>query len=385
MRVELDGHTLLVSGLAMRASFAVVFLAMWLRDRGDAYLRDWGLATALVAAAFLVVLATTAPGDYLGLATGFLAYGLAGLGLSLLWIGLRRFDGRRIPPVLAAASTLAAPLTYCGILAATGAPNLAFSGVFAGLAVPCVIAVVDLLAAPGRRRLASRTVAAGALAVFVAGFIAAALVSLDETGGAIPAVGSDVLILAVDQVACLFSNVALIAMAGERARAELEWLATRDPLTGLLNRRGLLLEASRHLAGPPAQRLPLGVLVADIDAFKLVNDHHGHATGDAVLAHFAAMTRDLFGTSELVGRYGGEEFICVLPGCGLEEVRRMAERLRQATEREAFPTADSSLHLTVSIGIAAVQPSEDSIMPAVARADTALYEAKRSGRNRVVT
>lgn len=382
--MELDAHTLLVSGLAMRASFAVVFLAMWLHGRGDPYLRDWGLATALVAAAFMVVLATTPPGEYLGMATGFLTYGLAGVGLSLLWIGLRRFDGRRVPRGLAVASALAAPLTYCGILAASGAPNLAFAGVFAGLAVPCLIAVVDLSAAPGRRRLASRTVAAGALAVFVVGFIAAGLVSLDETGGAIPVVASDVLVLAVDQVACLFSNVALLAMAGERARAELEWLATRDPLTGLLNRRGLLLEASRHLADPSPARPPVAVLVADIDAFKVVNDRHGHATGDAVLTRFAALARKILGEGEPVARYGGEEFICVLPATAPEAARALAERLRRATEAEAFPAPDGPLSLTVSIGLSMVAPSEDSILPAVARADAALYEAKQSGRNRVV-
>jgi diguanylate cyclase (GGDEF)-like protein len=383
--VELDGHTLLISGLAMRTSFGVVFLALWLRIRGDGYLRDWGLASVLVAAAFLVVLATTPPGAYLGMATGFLAYGLAGLGLTLLWTGLRRFDRRRIPPALAAATTLAAPLAYCGILAATGKGNVAFASVFAGLALPGIVFVVDLLSAPGHRRLASRMVAAGAFVVFIAGFAAAAVVSLQEFGPNQPAVSSDVIVLAVDQVVCLFSNVGLLAMSGERARAELEWLATRDPLTGLLNRRGLLLEASRHLADPVPGRTPLAVLVADIDAFKLVNDRHGHATGDAVLMRFAAIAREvLVGERDLVARYGGEEFICVLPDCDLENARRAAERLRRATEGEPFAAAGSPLALTVSIGIAAVAPDEDTILPAVARADAALYEAKQSGRNRVV-
>ncbi len=382
--MELDGHTLLVSGLAMRASFAVVFLAMWLHGRGDPYLRDWGLGAALIAAGFVLVLATGASGSYLAPVRGFLTYGLIGLGLTLGWVGLRRFDMRPIPPALVAVSTLAPPIAYVGILTATGAPNLALAGVFAAFCVPCLVFVIDLLAAPGHRRLASRTVAATAFGLYLVGFAAAAFVSLQEIGPDQPEVGSDVVVLAFDHFACLFSNVALLALAGERARAELEWLATRDPLTGLLNRRGLLLESSRHLAGPLSDRPPLGVLVADIDAFKLVNDHHGHATGDAVLTRFAAMTRDLLGAYELVARYGGEEFICVLPGCGLEEVRRMAERLRQATEREPFPASDTSLHLTVSIGIAAVGPGEDTIMPAVARADAALYAAKKSGRNRVV-
>ena len=383
--MELDGHTLLVSGLAMRASFAVVFLAMWLHGRGDPYLRDWGLGAALIAAGFVLVLATGASGSYLAPVRGFLTYGLIGLGLTLGWVGLRRFDMRPIPPALVAVSTLAPPIAYVGILAATGAPNFALAGVFAAFCVPSLVFVVDLLAAPGHRRLASRTVAATAFVLYLAGFAAAALVSLQEIGPDQPEVGSDVVVLAFDQIACLFSNVALLALAGERARAELEWLATRDPLTGLLNRRGLLLEASRHLADPSSGRASLAVLVADIDAFKLVNDSHGHDTGDAVLARFAAITRDIVGSHELVARYGGEEFICVLPGSDLEAARRLAERLRQATEREPFAAPAGTLSLTVSIGIAAVRPGEDTIMPAVARADAALYAAKQSGRNRVVS
>ena len=382
--MELDGHTLLVSGLAMRASYALVFLAMWLRDRGDLYLRDWGLGAALIAAGFVVVLTTGAPEVYLGPAHGFLAYGLISLGFTLLWVGLRRFDGRRIPRALVAVSALAAPLAYVGILGTTGADNLAFTGVFAGVSFACLVLIGDLLAPPNGRRLASRLVAATAFLAYVAGFVAAAILSLAETGPDQPPVSSEVLALALDQVCSLFSNVALLALAGERARAELEWLATRDPLTGLLNRRGLLLEASRHLADPSPDRPPLGVLVADIDAFKLVNDRHGHATGDAVLVRFAAIARGILGDRDLVARYGGEEFTCVLPGSDLEAARRLAERLRQAVEREPFAAPAGTLSLTVSIGIATVRPGEDTILPAVARADAALYVAKQSGRNRVV-
>lgn len=382
--MELDGHTLLVSGLAMRASYAIVFLAMWLRDRGDLYLRDWGLSATLIAAGYLVVLMNGAPEVYLGIAHGFLAYGLIGLGFTLPWVGLRRFDRRPIPPWLVAVSALAAPLAYVGVLATTGTQGLAFAAAFAGFSVGCLVFVGDLLAPPNGRRLASRLVAAGVFLVYVAGFVAAALMSLAEAGPDQPPVSSETLALALDQVCSLFSNVALLALAGERARAELEWLATRDPLTGLLNRRGLLLEASRHLADPSPDRPPLAVLVADIDAFKLVNDRHGHDTGDAVLARFATIAGAILGDRDLVARYGGEEFICVLPGSDLEAARRLAERLRQATEREPFPASDASLHLTVSIGIAAVRPGEDTILPAVARADAALYAAKQSGRNRVV-
>ncbi len=382
--MELDGHTLLVSGLAMRASYALVFLAMWLRDRGDLYLRDWGLSATLIAAGFLVVLMNGAPEEYLGAARGFLAYGLFGLGLTLLWVGLRRFDRRPIPPGLVAVSALAAPVAYVGVLVASGTEGLAFAAAFVGFSVGCLVFVGDLLSPPDRRRLASRIVAAGAFLVYVAGFVAAAMLSLAEAGPDQPPVSSEVLALALDQICSLFCNVALLALAGERARSELEWLATRDPLTGLLNRRGLLLAASRHLADPSPERPPLAVLVADIDAFKLVNDSHGHDTGDAVLMRFATIARGILGDRDLVARYGGEEFTGVLPGSDLEAARRLAERLRHAVEREPFSAGDIPLGLTVSIGIATVGPGEESILPAVARADAALYVAKQSGRNRVV-
>jgi diguanylate cyclase (GGDEF)-like protein len=383
--LDLDGHTLLVTGFSARVAFALIFLVTWLRSPGERYLLDWGISTGLVALGFLTVLASGPAENYLDAAHGFLAYTLVGAGFTIGWIGVRRFDGRRVPKPLAAVSALAPGSAYVATLVLTGEPNFAFSVMFAGMSVSCATLAFDLLVARARRSLPSRYVAGVAFTCYPAGFVVAATLSLFETAGTTGGIGSDVLVLAVDQFASIVGNVALIALAGERARADLEELATRDPLTGLDNRRGLLLDASRLLPddGPtPA----IAVLVCDIDRFKHINDGHGHPVGDRVLVRFAELALgELRRDVDLLARWGGEEFVAVLPGAALEEALAVAERLRSAVEAEPFLVPPLRLHLTVSIGVATLASGERTLGPAIARADAALYAAKQAGRNRIAT
>lgn len=146
-----------------------------------------------------------------------------------------------------------------------------------------------------------------------------------------------------------------------------------DPLTGLANRRALADALEQALAGTAA----LCVALADIDHFKAINDTHGHAVGDEVLARVASSLRVANGEAGLLARYGGEEFALVLPGMDLDAARRHCEAVRQAVA-EASP----NLPVTISIGVAARQPGEDKAA-LLLRADDALYAAKRAGRNRV--
>lgn len=130
---------------------------------------------------------------------------------------------------------------------------------------------------------------------------------------------------------------------------------------------------------------PVGLLMIDIDNFKGVNDTHGHPTGDAVLREVAArMTRALRGMDSL-GRYGGEEFLAILPECDAESAVRVAERLRTMVAATPIDAAGRSLEITISVGVALDAPAEGGALEgAIARADRALYEAKHAGRNRVV-
>jgi diguanylate cyclase (GGDEF)-like protein/PAS domain S-box-containing protein len=165
---------------------------------------------------------------------------------------------------------------------------------------------------------------------------------------------------------------------------ELEQLATHDPLTGLKNRR-LALELMEHeLERARRYRLPLAVLMLDIDQFKEVNDTYGHLVGDEVLRQFGQILSSNSRSVDIVARYGGEEFLVVMPETGLNGALVFAERVRKAVEKHPFRSRDNIVvHITCSVGVAQGEPDsldEDTLL---SRADKALYRAKREGRNRV--
>ena len=162
-------------------------------------------------------------------------------------------------------------------------------------------------------------------------------------------------------------------------------MAETDGLTGLDNRRHIeerLQESFEH-----ASRLnePLSVVMCDLDKFKSVNDSYGHQAGDAVLQQFAAILRGTAREIDRLGRYGGEEFLCVLPGTVLDAAVTFAERVRKEVEGHAFTFDGGTIHRTASFGVAGwPHPSVTSPDALVKSADDALYVAKETGRNKVV-
>jgi diguanylate cyclase (GGDEF)-like protein/PAS domain S-box-containing protein len=167
---------------------------------------------------------------------------------------------------------------------------------------------------------------------------------------------------------------------------ELLELATTDGLTGLLNRRYFLVRLQEELARTERNpQLEVSVLMLDLDHFKLVNDTYGHATGDALLKHFAGIVRAQQRKVDIVGRLGGEEFAIVLPDTDLNEAAAFAERLRQCVADTPLQMNRKEIALTVSIGIAPMNSASISTDNVLTQADHALYKAKEAGRNRVVT
>jgi two-component system cell cycle response regulator len=163
-------------------------------------------------------------------------------------------------------------------------------------------------------------------------------------------------------------------------------LAVTDGLTGLHNRRYLDTHMKLLIDRASARGRPLSVCITDIDRFKVVNDTYGHDAGDAVLREFANRVRSAVRGADLACRYGGEEFVLVMPDTSAEMAAGVAERLRTIVEREPFriPGTDVFLPITASLGLASALPAGDTPETLLKRADTAMYEAKRSGRNRVV-
>jgi diguanylate cyclase (GGDEF)-like protein len=163
--------------------------------------------------------------------------------------------------------------------------------------------------------------------------------------------------------------------------AQVQALAVIDELTGIANRRQFMQVAERDIAAAVRAGRPLAALMVDIDHFKLVNDTHGHPTGDDVIRTVASRLAGQIRTTDLIGRYGGEEFAAVLQDAQLGPT--LPDRLRTSISEQPIDTRSGPLSVTVSIGVARLQDDDANLKDLLARADQALYEAKRTGRNRV--
>lgn len=161
-------------------------------------------------------------------------------------------------------------------------------------------------------------------------------------------------------------------------------LATRDTLTGVWNRRSIDLILEEELTRATNSERATGVLLVDLDHFKKVNDTHGHSAGDCVLREASRRLQGILRAYDSIGRYGGEEFLIVVPASAEGELRQLAERLRKAVEEEPVRVGEAEIRITLSIGAVIAPPRESSSSDAIAMADAALYDAKRFGRNRSV-
>lgn len=180
--------------------------------------------------------------------------------------------------------------------------------------------------------------------------------------------------------------VALVsgAMARALALAEVSRLATTDGLTGLANRRELEESSARAIQEAMRYGQPLSIVITDVDHFKKVNDTFGHQVGDEVLKSVAFALKAEGRGTDVVGRYGGEEFVLVLSGTRVDGAKELAERVRRRLEANPIETSAGPVAVTLSLGVATLREHGDTLHALVEAADQALYEAKRAGRNRVV-
>nr|WP_308635093.1 GGDEF domain-containing protein [Massilia brevitalea] len=180
----------------------------------------------------------------------------------------------------------------------------------------------------------------------------------------------------------IMNGFGFLLMSKQRNDAVMKRLATLDDLTGLLNRRAFFTRANETRMLAIRLRKPIALLMIDIDHFKRLNDRFGHASGDEALVLFARAAGGALREHDVLGRMGGEEFALAMPGADLDGARQAAERLRQATMAICLPSCGNGYEMTVSIGVVVIEANED-LPAALARADRALYQAKRNGRNRV--
>lgn len=178
----------------------------------------------------------------------------------------------------------------------------------------------------------------------------------------------------------LMAAIGMVLMATDKLRTEFEHLASHDSLTGALTRRALIDICERELVRSRRKGRTMSLLMLDLDHFKAVNDNHGHLTGDRVLVKFVARVTVLLRRPDRFGRFGGEEFIALLPETSMDEAQGVAERIRA----DIASTSDQPW-CTVSIGAAASTADDATVDALLARADAALYAAKAAGRNCVRT
>lgn len=172
----------------------------------------------------------------------------------------------------------------------------------------------------------------------------------------------------------------LVADTHQKLSAE----AATDALTGIANRRYLLRFATNEILRSNRYSRPFSLLMLDLDRFKEVNDRYGHLWGDEVLKHAAAATQTVLRITDLLGRYGGEEFVVLMPETSVEEAVNVAERIREAIGKISIDTGNGEITIKASIGVAPLLPAETDLQSLINRADAALYSAKRAGRDRVV-
>jgi diguanylate cyclase (GGDEF)-like protein len=176
-----------------------------------------------------------------------------------------------------------------------------------------------------------------------------------------------------------------IGISLERARLfqEVQGLALTDPLTGLQNRRSLFEVGRIEFARAQRLERPFSCMMLDLDHFKQINDNYGHPVGDQVLQEFARRCLKSVREIDLVGRYGGEELIILLPETEREMAVTIADRLRLAIATEPIKIPEGEVNITVSIGVGAMDENTTQLETLIARADQAMYIAKHKGRNSI--
>ena len=370
---------IIASSLMMAASMAVVG---WGRRRDG--LGRWAAALLVNAIGHLLIMLRGLIPDVFSVVVGNLM-------LSSVFVGMiaavYQFQGRPVRwPLLLAPPLLV--LVFVSVFIDNFPARVSFVGLVIGLQ-----AVWALLAALSHRHA---TVGRGQW-LLVAGLLleavvlgVRALVAISTHSEATNILQSSALqtltFLATFSVV-LVSSVGFVFMSRDRADENNRVLAALDPLTGVANRRSLIAALDRDVARAQRMREPMALMMVDIDHFKDVNDRYGHPAGDRVLCSVVNVLRQRVRAQDLVGRYGGEEFMVLLPDTGLVGAEQLARALCKAVEESRCP-ADGvpgpGIAVTVSIGVFGGRlESGDSWDMLIAAADRALYQAKNNGRNRV--
>src|SRR5215510_519764 len=377
---SLDITTLVIIATCITALLGLLLLSAWAQERIRA-LAWWG--TAYLIGGFSVAIwsveSVISPPLPVGASSALLF-----VACGMIWSAARIFHGR---PVLWGAMCAGAIIWLGAYLVPEFAQRPAVRMMLSSLIVATYIFLTAAELWRERRKTSLRRWPAIVVpimhgAVFLAP-IPLANLRLSESGLVSVASGWMAVFALETMLYVVGTAFIVLVLAKERTLRLQRDAASTDELTGILNRRGFFAGAQQLLARQAKTHEPVSVLMFDLDHFKSVNDRFGHAVGDETLSLFAATAARSLRASDVVARFGGEEFVAILPGA-LAEARTVAERVRAAFEATAGSIAGCPVAATVSVGAAGAGAGAD-VATLLTAADRALYEAKANGRNRVVT
>jgi diguanylate cyclase (GGDEF)-like protein len=367
----LDQATLVAVASVITGFLGLFLLVLWSQERSMRALGWWGGAYLL--GAFAVTLWGAGPAVPQEL-PGMLLFVACGM----IWNGARLFQSRQIWSVAPFFGAMA-------WLIAMQFPDFMHSGYARLMMSSAVMALYAFLAAFELRRerrkdLAARFMRLGAPVLHGAVFLTPVGLSL-LAPASVTADGLFVLLALETMIYVVGIAFVIVVMTNERTVLVHKTAAMTDLLTGLFNRRAFIEAANRLIGQSGRYSQPVSLLAFDLDKFKSINDRFGHATGDAALKVFASTISGNVRATDVIGRLGGEEFACVIPG-NASDAAVVAERLRAAFQTAGVVIAGHEIGATVSIGVATASPpvSLDALLSC---ADAALYRAKHNGRNRI--
>jgi diguanylate cyclase (GGDEF)-like protein len=375
----IDVPTLFVVLIMVCTLVGSVFIVAWARSTSVALFLRTGAAFLLIAAGVVLILLRGTIPDRISID---LANALVMIGFGLGWSAARHFNGRStsVPAILAGAVLWLVACSFPEFHSELSYRVALMSFICAGYSFACANEFRT-----GDDNLKTRRWIA--LVFFGHGVVVVgrglfwltdlAPASMFETNF-IQGVLMVEPILAVVGLALLF-----LGLVRDRAEGELRRSAETDHLTGALTRRALFSGAERLIARAKRDDRPIVVLLFDLDHFKSINDRFGHAVGDRTLSAFAAIARRTIRQDDLFGRIGGEEFAAVLCGADAATARLIADRIRTDFSRDGVDHKGVRVAATVSVGVAFAGGTATNLEEMLERADLALYEAKRSGRDRV--
>jgi diguanylate cyclase (GGDEF)-like protein len=370
---SLDLPTLSLVAVCIAGLLGLFLIIDWLQQRNVRALAWWGSAYLIGASAMalgsmptpLIKLPAAVPG-----ALTFLACGM-------IWNGVRLFQGRHVLPL----ATFIGAALWLGIGQIPGVLEDGNGPILGALIVPVYTFFIAIELWRERRRTRYSRAAAIVVPSLHAGIF---LVPL-AMHAFLPA-GHNAAWLTVFTLETILYAVGtafiVMLMVKDHHVHVYRTAASTDHVTGLLNRRAFMENALTLCAQQAKRGEPVAILMFDLDHFKSINDRFGHAVGDEVLRVFGQVVRMSTRADDIIGRFGGEEFIAIVPG-GLESASKIAERVRAGFEAAATTVATHSVGATVSIGAAISHDAVTAIDTFIARADAALYRAKHDGRNRI--